>query len=82
MPVARRPKPLTLVLDLTRNLAEEFDTVPIPTVTKVVREAVAATAPAADDIPGALGHIERIVRERLTVLAAGANAVPDYAATR
>jgi len=71
--VVRRPNPLALVLDLTRRLAEEFDTVPIPMVTRTVRSAAEATQLFGDDIAGSLDTIERIAREDLIAIRAAAN---------
>ena len=68
MSVVRRPNPLALVLDLTRRLAEEFDTVPIPMVTRAVRSAADATQLFGDDIATSLDTIERIAREDLVAL--------------
>jgi hypothetical protein len=66
--VVRRPNPLTLVLDLTRRLAEEFDIVPIPMVTRAVRSATEATRLFGDDISDSLDTIERIAREDLIAI--------------
>ena len=41
---AARPTSLEPVLNLARNLAEEFDTVPLPMVSRAVKSAVQATA--------------------------------------
>ena len=68
MTVVRRPNPLALVLDLTRRLAEEFDTVPIPMVTRTVRAAAEATRLFGDDIADSLDTIERIAREDLMAI--------------
>ncbi|MDQ1706517.1 MAG: hypothetical protein QOF18_2883 [Frankiaceae bacterium] len=72
MPAVRRPSPLALVLDLTRRLAEEFDTVPIPMVTSSVKEAVAATKLFGDDVASSLRTIEQIAREDLIAVRAAA----------
>jgi hypothetical protein len=66
--VARRPNPLALVIDLTRKLAEEFDTVPIPMVTHTVRSATEATRLFGEDIPASIDTIERIAREDLIAI--------------
>jgi hypothetical protein len=68
----RRPNPQSLVLDLTRQLAEEFDTVPIPMVTGAVRSAASAASLFGDEIAGSLEMIERIAREDLLAIAAAA----------
>jgi hypothetical protein len=58
------------VLDLTRRLAEEFDSVPIPMVTSAVRNAVQAAELFGGDVTASLDTIERLAREDLTALAA------------
>lgn len=68
MSAVNRPNPLSLVLELTRRLAEEFDSVPIPTVTSIVKAAVAATQLFGDDIASSLDTIERIAREDLVAV--------------
>lgn len=68
MTVVRRPNPLALVLDLTRRLAEEFDTVPLPMVTRTVRSATEATRLFGEDISESLDTIERIAREDLVAI--------------
>jgi phage-related minor tail protein len=68
----RRPNPQKLLLDLTRRLAEEFETVPIPTVTSAVRAAASATALFGDDIESSLETIEKIAREDLLAVRAAA----------
>ena len=68
MSVVRRPNPLALVLDLTRRLAEEFDSVPIPMVTRTVRSAADATQLFGEDVPSSLETIERIAREDLVAI--------------
>jgi hypothetical protein len=66
--VARRPDPLALVLDLTRRLAEEFDSVPIPMVTRTVRSAAEAAQLFGEDVSMSLDTIERIAREDLVAI--------------
>lgn len=68
MTVVRRPSPLALVLDLTRRLAEEFDTVPIPMVTHTVRAAAEATRLFGEDVAESIDTVERIAREDLVAL--------------
>jgi len=63
--VVRPPNPLARVLDLTRRLAEEFDTVPIPMVTHAVRSAAEAAQLFGDDIARSIDTVERIAREDL-----------------
>jgi hypothetical protein len=66
--VVRRPNPLALVLELTRSLAEEFDTVPIPMVTHTVRAAAEATRLFGEDVSASIDTIERIAREDLVAI--------------
>jgi hypothetical protein len=66
--VVRRPNPLALVLDLTRRLAEEFDSVPIPMVTQTVRSATEAARLFGEDVADSLDTIERIAREDLAAI--------------
>jgi hypothetical protein len=63
-----RPKPVDHVLALTRRLAEEFHTVPVPMVTSSVRSAVAAVRLFGDDVVASLGTVEQIAREDLEAL--------------
>lgn len=72
MSAVRRPNSRTLLLDLTRRLAEEFDTLPIPTVTAAVQSAAGATALFGDDVASSLDTIERIAREDLLAVSAAA----------
>ena len=65
MTAVRRPNPRALLTDLTRRLAEEFDNVPIPTVTTAVQSAAAATELFGDDVASSIETIERIAREDL-----------------
>lgn len=59
---------LDRVLDLARRLAEEFDAVPLPMVSRAVRAAADAAVMFGEDVAAALPTIERIARENLTVL--------------
>jgi hypothetical protein len=68
---APRPEGLAPVLAIARNLAEEFDTVPLPMVSRAVRTAVEAAELFGESLPGALPTIERLAREDLTVVSAG-----------
>jgi hypothetical protein len=56
------------VLDLARRLAEEFDAVPLPMVSRAVRSAADAASMFGEDVVAALPTIERIARENLAVL--------------
>lgn len=68
----RRPNPRALLLDVTRRLAEEFDTLPIPTVTTAVQSAAGATELFGDDVASSIATIERIAREDLIAVSAAA----------
>jgi len=68
----RRPNSRTLLLDLTRRLAEEFESLPIPTVTTAVQSAVNATALFGDNVVESIDTIERIAREDLLAVSAAA----------
>jgi hypothetical protein len=77
MPGIRRATPSGLVLKLTQQLAEEYDSIPLPTVTRVVREAVSATAgpggqldAKAEGVPTVIAVIEHLAREDLDALTA------------
>jgi hypothetical protein len=72
VPAVRRPNSRALLLDLTRRLAEEFDTLPIPAVTTAVQAAVTATQLFGDDIASSLDTIERIAREDLSAVSMAA----------
>jgi hypothetical protein len=63
-----RPKKLEPVLDLARRLAEEFDSVPLPMVSRAVKSAAQATALFGDKAADSLATIERIAREDLIAL--------------
>jgi hypothetical protein len=43
MPGLRRPTPDSGILDLTRRLAEEYVSIPLPAISRVVQDAVTAT---------------------------------------
>jgi phage-related minor tail protein len=66
----RRQNPRSLLLDLTRRLAEEFVTLPIPTVTEAVQSAASATALFGDEVGESVETIEQIAREDLTAVSA------------
>jgi hypothetical protein len=61
-----------LLTDLTRRLAEEFDDLPIPTVTTAVQSAADATELFGDKVPSSIATIERIAREDLIAVRAAA----------
>ena len=72
--MVRRPDPSKLVLDLTRQLAEEFDSVSIPLVTGAVKSAVSAVSLFGDDVTTSIDTVERIAREDLTAIRESATA--------
>lgn len=72
MSAVRRPNSRTLLLDLTRRLAEEFENLPIPTVTGAVQSAVSATELFGDGVIESIETIEQIAREDLTAVSAAA----------
>lgn len=72
MSAVRRPNPRALLLELTRRLAEEFATLPIPTITAAVQSAVGATELFGDDVITSMDTIERIAREDLLAVRAAA----------
>ena len=73
--MVRRPDPSKLVQDLTRQLAEEFDSVPIPLVTTAVNAAVNAVTLFGDTVADSIDTVERIAREDLTAVQESATAV-------
>lgn len=68
MTAVRRPNALALVLDVTRRLAEDFTTVPLPMVSRCVQRATNAVRLFGEDISAAIDVVERIAREDLTVI--------------
>lgn len=72
MSAVQRPNPNAKLLDLTRRLAEDFDSLPIPAVTAAVQAAVSATELFGEDIASSMDTIERIAREDLLAVAAAA----------
>jgi hypothetical protein len=66
MPV--RSDAVALVLDLARRLAEEFDTVPLPLVSRAVKAAAEAALMFGEDVAASLATIESIAREDLVAL--------------
>lgn len=63
-----RPNPLGLVLDLARRLAEEFDSVPLPMVSRAVKAAAEAATLFGEDVAASLAMVERLAREDLAAL--------------
>jgi hypothetical protein len=63
-----RPARLEPVLDLARRLAEEFDTLPLPMVSRAVKDAARATELFGDSVAESLPTIEQIAREDLIAL--------------
>ena len=72
--MVRRPDPNKLILDLTRSLAEEFDSLSIPLVTTAVNSAVSAVALFGDEIAESMDTVERLAREDLTAVRDSATA--------
>lgn len=68
MTAVRRPNARALLLDLTRRLAEEYDALPIPTVSAAVQSAVSATALFGDDVESSIETIERLAHEDLLAI--------------
>lgn len=66
--IPERPRSVEPVLALARRLAEEFDTVPLPMVSRAVKSAAQATALFGDKATDSLPTIERIAREDLIAL--------------
>lgn len=74
MPVLPRPTPTEKVRELTRRLAEDYATVPLPEIARIVKEA-AATATGegewtgtADGLTWFVEVIEQVAREDLDAL--------------
>jgi hypothetical protein len=61
----RRPPPGSRVLDLTRRLAEEYASVPLPAVRRAVRDAADLVGWAADGSAERLALLERLARVEL-----------------
>jgi hypothetical protein len=74
--ITGRPNAPALVLDLARRLAEEFDTVPLPMVSRAVSAAAEAARLFGEDVAEALATIEQIAREDLVALRATSADVP------
>ena len=73
MPGVQRPNPQKMLFDLTRRLAEEFDTVPIPTVSGAVHAGASATELFGHDVATSLDTIEKLAREDLIAVSAAAS---------
>jgi hypothetical protein len=63
--VTSRETSVALVLDLARRLAEEFDSVPLPMVSRSVKSATEAATLFGEDVSASIDTIERIAREDL-----------------
>jgi hypothetical protein len=61
----RRQSPGSRVLDLTRRLAEEYASVPLPAVRRAVRDAADLVGWAADGSAERLALLERLARVEL-----------------
>lgn len=79
MPAVSRTDPMTLILDLTRRLAEEFHPLPLPLVTRAVKAAVDASALFGEEIRSSLATIEQIARENLVAIRATTGAATTVA---
>jgi hypothetical protein len=65
-----RPKPDRQILDLARQLAEDYESIPLPEVSRVVRAAAASAggdewSGTSQGIPTLLAVIEQVAREDL-----------------
>jgi hypothetical protein len=88
----RRCTPAKHILELTRQLAEDYESVPLHEVSRVVRNAVAAAAPRTDVAvgrsagPPLVAMIEQLARAELDRLKTGrvapASAGPAHRAAR
>jgi hypothetical protein len=63
-----RTNAVAAVLELASRLAEEYDTVPLPMVSRAVKAAAEAARLFGEDVVAALPTIERIAREDLQAL--------------
>ena len=66
MTVLRRPSPAARLLDLTRLLAEDYDSVPLPIVTRAVQEAASLVRPSKKADGSSVALVERLAREELS----------------
>jgi hypothetical protein len=76
-----RPTPAKAIIELTRRLAEDYDAIPLPEVSRAVHDAaLVTTAPGevwagtAEGIPAILDVIETLAREDLDEMAATTDA--------
>lgn len=76
----RRPNALSLVLDLTRRLAEDYPSAPLPVVSRCVQRAASAVRLFGEDLKSGMDVVERIAREDLTVITTELNAAARNAA--
>jgi hypothetical protein len=71
VPGLHRRSPERLVLDLTRQLAEDYDTIPLAEVSRVVQQAVTTTVPDGEwggtpaGVTAVVAVIEHLAREDL-----------------
>jgi hypothetical protein len=79
VPGLRRPTPDRGLRELTRRLAEEYDQIPLPEISRIVQEAVtAATGPGhswggtREGIPTFIEVVEFIAREDLELISGAA----------
>jgi hypothetical protein len=87
MPGLRRATPGGLVLELTRQLAEQYDTIPLPRVAGVVQAAAARTTGPdgklpvkAEGMPAVIEVIEALAREDLKALRDNVRPAPSVPA--
>jgi hypothetical protein len=73
-----RPTPAKAIIELARRLAEDYDSVPLPEVSRAVHDAALVTnapgedwAGTAEGIPAIIDVIEALAREDLDEMAAG-----------
>lgn len=84
-----RPTPESRVLELTRQLAEDYHSIPLPEVGRVVRDAAATTIGpdgrwdgTAEGLPAVMAVIEALSRDELDELASGVSPAPTAPAPR
>lgn len=83
-----RPTPDAQILELTRRLAEDYASIPLPEVSSVVKDAVTAVtdggewAGTAAGIPAIVEVIELLAREDLDATIVGAPSPPKAAAPK
>lgn len=66
MTLLRRPSAASRILDLTRELAEEYDSVPLPAVSETVRRAAGVIDLSDRDAAVSVAVVERRARHELS----------------